>query len=134
MLRDGEREIASMGPRSGERGNSKGLATKRCSLAQLQWGRALVSAEISGDPAFTLGAYWLQWGRALVSAEIWAFPTKPSIQNWLQWGRALVSAEITEAPAVPLACFTLQWGRALVSAEMERTARRARGRDTGFNG
>ena len=64
------KEMASMGPRSGERGR-KGVSVEQSSgTITLQWGRALVSAE--GPPTsmgFFCGPWRLQWGRALVSAE-----------------------------------------------------------------
>src|SRR5258706_537352 len=60
---------ASMGPRSGERGNVPEVPVAAVRL-MLQWGRAQVSAEISIQPGLPTTACGLQWGRAQVSAEI----------------------------------------------------------------
>ncbi len=60
---------ASMGPRSDERGN---LSTghERSKKGLLQWGRALMSAEIVPIGGGSAGTPALQWGRALMSAEM----------------------------------------------------------------
>jgi len=61
---------ASMGPRPFERGNRVVGDLARELAEQLQWGRALSSAEISGGCGSFSVCIELQWGRALSSAEI----------------------------------------------------------------
>src|SRR5437763_528039 len=67
---------ASMGPRSDERGNSAAecFSTSR---AALQWGRALMSAEIHQGQTCLRNMWLLQWGRALMSAEM-----RPIVVPW----------------------------------------------------
>src|ERR1041385_8760736 len=86
--------IASMGPRSRERGKP---------LEKL---------------SFTEANGGLQWGRAHVSAEstLIRWPGNRS-RAGLQWGRAHVSAERAEREAGNDGIRELQWGRAHVSAE-----------------
>src|SRR6184192_4211844 len=59
-----------MGPRSGERGNLRLHQLFQRQTRKLQWGRALVSAEIQRAAGNSAASARLQWGRALVSAEI----------------------------------------------------------------
>jgi len=69
--------LASMGPRSRERGNNR-MLSDGATFEQLQWGRAHVSAETALEIEERYAARRrLQWGRAHVSAE-----TKQS--NWLR--------------------------------------------------
>ncbi len=84
---------ASMGPRSDERGNAHN-ASGGGSVPALQWGRALMSAEIHIGTYKNAGTPTLQWGRALMSAEIHQWVLGPMAGDGLQWGRALMSAEI----------------------------------------
>src|SRR5581483_4093360 len=60
---------ASMGPRSFERGRSSPRAGTAARIEQLQWGRALSSAEGTAALASRIPSAALQWGRALSSAE-----------------------------------------------------------------
>ena len=60
---------ASMGPRSHERGNPVRPKIRQYLYASLQWGRVLMNAEtkeISGLDSVLVG---LQWGRVLMNAE-----------------------------------------------------------------
>src|SRR5437763_164258 len=60
-------ERASMGPRSDERGNDAPITFRPFAVA-LQWGRALMSAEIPSAWRPPGLPPELQWGRALMSA------------------------------------------------------------------
>ena len=62
--------VASMGPRSCERGNMKEDNGGPALRYQLQWGRAQTSAEMAPKSVNAEYDYRLQWGRAPVSAEI----------------------------------------------------------------
>src|SRR5438270_923159 len=86
-------QVASMGPRSDERGNAA-TAFTFCNSAELQWGRALMSAEIFVILVVGLFAGQLQWGRALMSAEFYKAKQIRNGVTTLQWGRALMSAEM----------------------------------------
>src|SRR5579883_3308176 len=65
-----EREIASMGPRSDERGNELLVLDHRKDFAELQWGRARMSAEMPSRAPRWSANRALEWGRARMSAEI----------------------------------------------------------------
>src|SRR5579885_1360100 len=65
-----EREIASMGPRSDERGNELLVLDHRKDFAELQWGRARMSAEMPSRAPRWSANRALQWGRARMSAEM----------------------------------------------------------------
>src|SRR5437899_634274 len=86
-------QVASMGPRSDERGNAA-TAFTFCNSALLQWGRALMSAEITERREFGQQLRALQWGRALMSAEMPIIKLPCFLGEVLQWGRALMSAEM----------------------------------------
>ena len=61
--------LASMGPRSHERGNSDNIQGAR-SIGPLQWGRVLMNAETTSfGRLFGFGPGGLQWGRVLMNAE-----------------------------------------------------------------
>src|SRR5581483_3027732 len=94
-IKEGRLAVASMGPRSCERGNSfHGGVRLRGDL--LQWGRARASAEIPNAVVTALSDGRLQWGRARASAEMPAHqPAQGRCVEALQWGRARASAEIT---------------------------------------
>src|SRR5205814_760672 len=63
--------VTSMGPRSRERGNTVATAASTLLGFYLQWGRALVSAEMRRSSRRSARrVVMLQWGRALVSAEM----------------------------------------------------------------
>ena len=79
-------------------------------------------------------AQLLQWGRALVSAEMQAVDQNQGYSYWLQWGRALVSAEIHVLQPHFHRIVMLQWGRALVSAEITLSDREKRPANDRFNG
>src|SRR5581483_5594542 len=85
--------VASMGPRSDERGNQP-MQLSASGSFKLQWGRARMSAEICGSCAVAATASKLQWGRARMSAEIQSKLHAGNGQFELQWGRARMSAEI----------------------------------------
>src|SRR5579883_850284 len=88
---------ASMGPRSGERGNSLAFSADMVN-GLLQWGRAQVSAEMMNlSYDVFIEADVLQWGRAQVSAEINHPREIPALHPMLQWGRAQVSAEMVSS-------------------------------------
>src|SRR5260221_1689617 len=87
------KQRASMGPRSGERGNAP-TQVGAVALTLLQWGRAQVSAEMWKFQTARRPCDGLQWGRAQVSAEISGVFTHLRDQNVLQWGRAQVRAGI----------------------------------------
>ncbi len=59
-----------MGPRSDERGNGGGGVDITGGADRLQWGRALMSAEMTSEDGTCWRLYLLQWGRALMSAEM----------------------------------------------------------------
>ena len=65
-LRARKLRLASMGPRSHERGNICSTALKRAG-GMLQWGRVLMNAETGFTEA--AGNMALQWGRVLMNAE-----------------------------------------------------------------
>ena len=59
-----------MGPRSNERGKEEAQQTLQNAEFELQWGRALMSAERPVEPTRRENVpVPLQWGRALMSAE-----------------------------------------------------------------
>src|SRR6266576_1813044 len=70
LVRDIETEVASMGPRSNDRGNE--ICGSRCaaSSARLQWGRDQMIAEMSTQSSGTGASLLLQWGRDQMIAEI----------------------------------------------------------------
>src|SRR5579885_2255839 len=105
-----KRFFASMGPRSDERGN---YASWRCLGCQwkLQWGRARMSAEIG------------KWEMGIISYEV-----------ALQWGRARMSAEIPQLPRLRFPRLPLQWGRARMSAEIRDCRESCECRACRFNG
>src|SRR5579885_2124519 len=85
---------ASMGPRSGDRGNRRCAPVNWARKEKLQWGRDLVIAEMKNMLLKSAPHHLLQWGRDLVIAEMRA---RASVTDWtgsLQWGRDLVIAEI----------------------------------------
>src|SRR5579884_3177127 len=113
--------LASMGPRSDERGNAPILRISK-SPWPLQWGRARMSAEMRKKGP---------WPDCSISASMG--PRSDERGNvefcggrWrsckLQWGRARMSAEIRLARANCWPCYRLQWGRARMSAEIERAS------------
>ena len=69
LLMDPGRPGASMGPRSGERGNS-GRLTARYLDHKLQWGRVRGNAEMPLPENVTRIRMRLQWGRVRGNAEI----------------------------------------------------------------
>ncbi len=85
---------ASMGPRSGDRGNAMMAFPQTEEEMQLQWGRGQVTAEMNRPHWSSLGRLRLQWGRGQVTAEMspeaYCLHPDPS----LQWGRGQVTAEI----------------------------------------
>src|SRR5579883_3166700 len=125
---------ASMGPRSGERGNSLAFSADMVN-GLLQWGRAQVSAEMMNlSYDVFIEADVLQWGRAQVSAEIHHGSDRGARFGVLQWGRAQVSAEINHPREIPALHPMLQWGRAQVSAEMVSSGPETRCVSLSFNG
>ena len=112
------RPHASMGPRSGERGNGQSGGTTLVIATSLQWGRARDSAEIKRTPVGYVVTVKLQWGRARGSAEIGGAEVVTTDGIMLQWGRARGSAEISLYTANRPSMVPLQWGRARRSAEM----------------
>ena len=113
--------MASMGPRSFNRGNAfppllgggvlpgfNGAAVfqprKRFPGAKvhkvnrrLQWGRGLSTAETSESPGGNAGPPALQWGRGLSTAETTYVPLFITTSPRLQWGRGLSTAETSPA-------------------------------------
>ena len=61
--------VASMGPRSRERGELRLPEKRKRRQRRLQWGRALASAERKLMRQTSSPIRALQWGRALASAE-----------------------------------------------------------------
>ncbi len=58
-----------MGPCSDEHGNIYRIGSVG-ETERLQWGRALMSTEISGPDGSIVWPLGLQWGRALMSTEM----------------------------------------------------------------
>jgi len=60
---------ASMGPRSFERGKSKELPMTDEFTSELQWGRVRLNAERIRPPPDAVSVRGLQWGRVRLNAE-----------------------------------------------------------------
>ena len=61
--------VASMGPRSHERGNTENVYSATRTRTLLQWGRVLMNAETYLEDSETKPVSKLQWGRVLMNAE-----------------------------------------------------------------
>src|SRR5579885_2081766 len=97
--------MASMGPRSNDRGNLVG-DYRTGDQNPLQWGRDQMIAEMLAGVDFVISTNVLQWGRDQMIAEIYAACRAGADLNWLQWGRDQMMAEIAkESPA----CVNLNW-------------------------
>ena len=91
-----ERPLASMGPRSFNRGNCQPVSRREGGPRRLQWGRGLSTAEISIVHSLpSLVGRALQWGRGLSTAEMAQVDAGGEEAQQLQWGRGLSTAEIT---------------------------------------
>jgi len=136
--------IASMGPRSEERGNLSESAFAEIWPRMLQWGRAPRSAETSRGTSRGLRALrrfngaalrgarkrprsrrisdaMLRFnGAALRGARKRRHPCLPHRGGELQWGRAPRSAETRTLRSISRRKDSLQWGRAPRSAETPR--------------
>jgi len=66
--------VASMGPRSIDRGNAAEVRRPRVQHPSLQWGRDRLIAEIIGVFSGAATGSALQWGRDRLIAEIWCLP------------------------------------------------------------
>ncbi len=90
---------ASMGPRSDDRGNVPlpGLVTRR--LAELQWGRDRMIAEMPVMLSALAALNKLQWGRDRMIAEILREWNAPAPRLRLQWGRDRMIAEMNSFAA-----------------------------------
>jgi len=88
-------KIASMGPRSNDRGNV--VARSRTLQGRgLQWGRDQMIAEMTYWTGAPPGSALLQWGRDQMIAEMPSVNVSPmSFRKMLQWGRDQMIAEIT---------------------------------------
>ena len=64
-----EDTLASMGPRSHERGNPEFNRHWDHLGPRLQWGRVLMNAETTRMTYHELAKWLLQWGRVLMNAE-----------------------------------------------------------------
>src|SRR5579884_2767892 len=113
-----ERTIASMGPRSCERGNAPGARWARWNGRSFN-GAALVRArKFAQSRPGCLPEHGFN-GAALVRARKWdGKGARVSFVAWLQWGRARASAEITSENFNDIYHSELQWGRARASAEI----------------
>ena len=142
--------VASMGPRSFNRGNADCRRERGTIPARLQWGRGLSTAEITLCVRSGREVSLLQWGRGLSTAEIRLLPTVRCLPARLQWGRGLSTAEMIPTPWAewtPTCCFNgaavfqprksvddsmgraagyhwLQWGRGLSTAEISTRPKR----------
>src|SRR5579885_717135 len=109
---------ASMGPRSGDRGNRRRQSASMAS-GSLQWGRDLVIAEID----WIEGIIEAYWGASMGPRSGDRGNTRFARVNWarkekLQWGRDLVIVEMKNMLLKSAPHHLLQWGRDLVIAEI----------------
>ena len=123
----GEVHVASMGPRSRERGNSASRRRRNAARPASMGPRSRERGNI-GSPSTSPERRGLQWGRAHVSAEMWSDAAHRAVRGSLQWGRAHVSAEISPAPDCRLRLFASMGPR---SRERGNEARRAPARSRG---
>ncbi len=87
-------------------------------LAVLQWGRALMSAEIQSGLSVSSALRNASMGPRSDERGNGVLRNTERAPAGLQWGRALMSAEIIRRPRGAERRRTLQWGRALMSAEI----------------
>src|SRR5665213_1981700 len=87
------KRVASMGPRSDERGSSVGYRSL-ASAGLLQWGRVQMSAEVGHREYAMEPTTALQWGRVQMSAEVGHREYAMEPTSALQWGRVQMSAEV----------------------------------------
>jgi hypothetical protein len=86
--------MASMGPRSIDRGTQTGISRIRITTL-LQWGRDQLIAEL-WEPTQDLGDQaLLQWGRDQLIAELDKNKLRSCGKSVLQWGRDQLIAELT---------------------------------------
>ena len=87
-----ESDIASMGPRSIDRGIWHPGSRPRPE-SWLQWGRDQLIAELSTVRLGKDGNWWLQWGRDQLIAELIQSFAVFRCTSLLQWGRDQLIAE-----------------------------------------
>ena len=102
-----------MGPRFGERGDAELYNALREAGQQLQWGRALVSAETSRSAGNRLTLKDASMGPRFGERGDMRAKVLSVLRDPLQWGRALVSAETRFIVKTVIARFTGFNGAAL---------------------
>ncbi len=86
--------VASMGPRSNDRGNIFPRSWSTFILTRLQWGRDQMIAEMVWAYNVRKGRAELQWGRDQMIAEMMLSELTDKEGRLLQWGRDQMIAEI----------------------------------------
>src|SRR5579884_1600739 len=100
---------ASMGPRSNDRGNPAGEDISRRNFL-LQWGRDQMIAEMIGDFGRIARGVLLQWGRDQMIAEMPPEPGVFYVPAGLQWGRDQMIAEMIKHAVGKSLCFYASMG------------------------
>ena len=84
-----------MGPGSFDPGNILAAVGVTPDDAALQWGRGLLTPEMSAAPTTAPSTPPLQWGRGLLTPEIIRLRTVINAEDAeLQWGRGLLTPEM----------------------------------------
>src|SRR5260221_610649 len=87
------RVLASMGPRSWDRGEPRAKARRISPVSASMGPRSWDRGEMVDDSPSEPRTHVLQWGRGLGTAERQAYAAAPARKMGLQWGRGLGTAE-----------------------------------------
>ncbi len=151
--------LASMGPRSCDRGKACFWSMRRTTRTELQWGRGHATAERATNQAGDWAPCSLQWGRGHATAERARHPCSPRHPHYcfngaavmrprkarqvrlsvgitpkLQWGRGHATAERNFGVVKEGVAGMLQWGRGHATAERIAAANPTSAANAGFNG